>query len=61
MKANHEIRAAAKNAGVFLWQVADRLGYQDSNFSKMLRRELPKEKQEQVMAAITEIQMEATR
>lgn len=58
VKANQEIRKAAKEAGIYLWQIADRLGYQDSNFCKMLRYELPKEKQEQIMAIITEIQME---
>lgn len=59
VKANQEIRNAAKEAGVYLWQIADRLGIKyDTYFSKMLRRELPKEKQEQIMAIITEIQKE---
>lgn len=61
VKANQEIRKAAKEAGIYLWQIADRLGYQDSNFSKMLRYELPKEKQEQVMAAIVDIKSEEIR
>ncbi len=51
-KANAEIRAEAKSAGVHLWQVAECLGYTDGGFSKLLRHELTGEKRERVLAAI---------
>ena len=51
-KANAEIRAAAKNAGVHLWQVAECLGYTDGGFSKLLRHELTEDQRQRVVAAI---------
>lgn len=39
--ANEDIRKAAANAGVFLWEIAEGFGISDTNFSKRLRRELP--------------------
>ena len=35
---NQEIRAAIKAAGVKYWQVAEKLGLYDGNFSRKLRR-----------------------
>ena len=43
---NNDIRMMARNQDVRLWQIADKLNMQDSNFSKMLRKELPSEKKE---------------
>lgn len=44
--ANKSVREAAKRAGVYLWQIADALGMNDSAFSRKLRKELlPAEKQ----------------
>ncbi len=43
---NQTIKEYAKISGVKLWQVAEVLGLQDSNFSKKLRRPLtPREEQ----------------
>lgn len=43
---NLDIRAAAKAAGVKLWEIGDELGLTDFNFSRKLRYELkPDEKQ----------------
>lgn len=39
-KANNDLREYAKSKGVLLWEVAEKLGYIDSNFSRKLRREL---------------------
>jgi hypothetical protein len=39
--ANKEIQITARDAGVRLWQVAERIGMNDGNFSRKLRRELP--------------------
>lgn len=53
--ANKEIRAAAKEAGICLWEVAEKLNIQDSAFSRKLRRELPTEDREKVLSIIREL------
>ena len=35
---NRDIRNAAKEAHVFLWQIADRLKINDGNFSRKLKK-----------------------
>ena len=50
-----EIRSAAKSAGVLHGEIADKLGIQDSAFSRKLRRELPPEDQEKIMGIITDL------
>lgn len=52
---NDEIRAAAKAKGVLLWQVAERLGINDGNLSRKLRRELPPQEREMILEIIDEI------
>jgi hypothetical protein len=42
--ANERIKAYARARGVFLWELAKQLGLQDSNFSRLMRNELPPEK-----------------
>lgn len=56
--ANKEIRDAAKEAGICLWQVAEKLGVSDGNFSRKLRRELPPAEREKVMNIIRELSQE---
>ena len=41
MVANENIRIAARDANIKLWQIAQELGINDGNFSRRLRRELP--------------------
>ena len=53
--ANLEIRESAKRSGVKLWEVAEYLGVVYSTFSRHLRRELPNEKQQDILKAIQEI------
>lgn len=55
---NNDIRMMARNQDVRLWQIADKLNMQDSNFSKMLRKELPSEKKEHTYKIINEIAKE---
>lgn len=55
---NNDIRKMARNQDVRLWQIADKLNMQDSNFSKMLRKELPSEKKEHIYKIINEIAKE---
>lgn len=53
--ANAEIRNAAKEAGVCLWQIAERIGINDGNFSRKLRRELPEQEKQEIMQIIQDI------
>lgn len=55
---NKEIREAAKQSGICLWQIAERLGVNDGNFSRKLRRELPQEEREKIMGIIAELERE---
>ena len=52
---NVRIRDAAKQAGVYLWEVAERWGCNDGNFSRRLRRELPEDEQRRILAIIAEL------
>lgn len=52
---NNYIREYAKSKGVKLWEIADRLGMHDSNFSKMLRHHLTLEKEKQIIKIIDTI------
>lgn len=52
---NKKIREEARNCGVKLWQIAERLGINDGNFSRKLRRELPAAEQERIIAVIHNI------
>ena len=58
MKNNQEIRTAALNAGVRLWQIADALGITDASFSRLLRHELTPEKKQQIFQIIDQIREE---
>lgn len=55
---NKEIRSAAKNAGVRLWEVAAAYGINDGNFSRKLRQELPQEEKEKILAIIDRLAQE---
>ena len=52
---NQDIRLEAAGAGVKLWQIADKLGIADCNFSRKLRRELPEEEKERIRQIIAEL------
>ena len=57
-KANQEIRTKAKQSGVYLWEVAEKLDITDGNFSRKPRRELPATEKALIMALIDEIAAE---
>lgn len=50
--ANQDIRTAATRAGVKLWQIADKLGMNDGNFCRKLRKELTDDEKAEIMAII---------
>lgn len=57
-ETNNAIRSAAKAAGVLHWEIAEKLGMQDSAFSRKLRRELPAEEREKILEVISELAAE---
>lgn len=59
-EVNKDIRSAAKAAGVLHWEIADRLGIQDSAFSRKLRRELPTQERDRILGIINELAAERT-
>lgn len=52
---NSKIKQIAKNYKVKLWQIADKLGMQDSNFSKMLRKQLSIQDENKIIGIIQEL------
>lgn len=50
--ANESIRQAAKAANIPLWQLADMLGVSEATMTRMLRRPLPPQRQDEVLALI---------
>ena len=58
LTANQDIRTAAKQNGVFLWEIAEKLDVMDSNFSRKLRRELPADEKQRIISLIDEISAE---
>ncbi len=59
IQSNLDIREMAQNSGVYLWQIALRLGMHDSNFSRLLRKELPPEKKKEIFQIISELKKDA--
>lgn len=58
MIANADIRSAVRRNGLYLWQIADKLGINDGNFSRKLRHELPDEEKQKIFAIIEELAKE---
>lgn len=57
-KKNLDIREYARNKGISFWRIAEKYGMADSNFSRMLRHELPEDKKAQIKAIIDELAAE---
>lgn len=58
IKRNTEIRAAAKSAGVFLYEIAEKLGVSEPTFNRYLRKELSEAMKAKLLTAIEEIKRE---
>ena len=56
--ANKEIKARAKEVGVYHWEIAERLQIQDSAFSRKLRRELSAQDKAEIMDVINALAAE---
>ena len=57
-KRNTEIRAAAKSAGVFLYEIAEKLDVSEPTFIRWLRKELDEPTKRKALTAIEEIKRE---
>ncbi len=57
--ANQDIRTEVKSAGLRFWQIADKLGINDGNFSRRLRHELPDTEKDRIRGIIAELSKEA--
>lgn len=57
---NKDIRNTAGGYGIRLWQVAEAIGMNESAFSRKLRRELPQEEKEKILAVIEKLAKEGT-
>ncbi len=55
MQANLDIRHSATQAGVKLWQIADRLNINDGNLSRKLRRELSWDEKQRILGIIEDL------
>lgn len=52
---NQKIREQISINNLKYWQVADKLNINDGNFSRLLRKQLSKEKEEQILKIIEEL------
>ena len=57
-KRNTEIRAAAKSAGVFLYEIAEKMDVSEPTFIRWLRKELDEPTKRKALTAIEEIKRE---
>jgi DNA-binding CsgD family transcriptional regulator len=53
-----EIRKSILEAGIRLWQCADKLGCAEATFSKKLRHDFSKEDTEKILSIIEELKAE---
>ncbi len=58
MRTNADIRKAAKDNGIKLWQIAKKLGISDGNFSRKLRDELSEGEKDRILTIIAELAKE---
>lgn len=54
-RANDDIRAQVKAAGLYLWQIADRYGVSDGHFHKLMRREFSPENKQVINNIIAQL------
>ena len=52
---NLDIRQKISENGLKMWEVADRYGLQDGNFSRKLRKELPEKEKKQIFSIINNL------
>lgn len=55
---NSDLKRKIKSKGIMLWQIAEKLGIHDSNFSRMLRYKLNDEQIKAINKAINDLESE---
>ncbi len=58
MKRNNDVRAAAKENGVYLYEIAEKLDISEPTFNRWLRKELNEPTKRKALAAIEQIRRE---
>ncbi len=58
VKKNIDIRIAAKENGVFLWEIAEKLGVSEPTLNRYLRKEMTDSQKAKFCAAIEQIKHE---
>lgn len=58
LQKNIAIRNAILNNNLKFWQIAEKLNMNDGNFSRLLRKELTKEKKEEILNIIEKLKKE---
>lgn len=54
-KENAEIHALASSKGIYMWQIAERYGLHESNFSRLLRHPLSASNRERIIRIINQL------
>lgn len=57
-RPNAKILEKAKKAGIYYWQIADRIGVAESTFVRWIRKELPEDKKAEILKVIEELAKE---
>ena len=52
---NVDVRTTAKKSGVFLYELAERLGISEPTMTRLLRKELSDSKKQELLAGIADI------
>ena len=55
---NEQIKELMKQNNIFMWQVAKRLGVNETSFCKWFREPLTQERKQQVLLVIEEIKLD---
>lgn len=58
VRANEQIRKAANEKGVNLWEIAERFGVNDTTFSRWMRKDFLPDRRDQALKFVDEIAAE---
>lgn len=54
-QANVDIKALAKSKGIYMWQIAERYGLHEGNFSRLLRHPLSASDRDKIISIINKL------